>query len=212
MRTIRTKVYKFDELVVDAQQNAIEQYRNNNVEDFDYIWNDAEKSIIQFVGLFDISIGRNSWLEFESDYDEEIDNLSGLRLQKWLYNNLYDKLFIKSYIKTFDGFKKHKNIKNKIAENTKKEYCTYYSSWKLDNSCVLTGVCYDDDILEPIYKFLQLREFDNTTLLDLISECYKNLKKSIDSEIAYNDSDEAIRENLIENDYEFTSNGNLFSN
>ena len=32
MRTIRTKVYTFNELVVDAQQNAIEDNSNINVE------------------------------------------------------------------------------------------------------------------------------------------------------------------------------------
>ena len=34
MRTIRTKVYKFDELVVDAQQNAIEAERANKEIEF----------------------------------------------------------------------------------------------------------------------------------------------------------------------------------
>lgn len=210
MRTIRTKVYKFEELSNEAKAVAIENYRNNGNNDYDYIWNDAENTVKEFVKLFDISIGHRSWLEFNSNMTDEVDDLSGLRLQKWLYNNLYNKLFKNAYLRNFDGHKKHKNITNQVANNTKKEYCSYYSSWKVDNSCVLTGVCYDDDILAPIYDFLKLRKFDNTTLLDLISECYSNLRNSIESEIEYNDSDDNIEEELIENDYEFTINGNRF--
>lgn len=58
MRTIRTKVYKFDELSEDAKQKAIEEFCNINVdyEWWDSVYYDAENIGLKITG-FDIDRG-----------------------------------------------------------------------------------------------------------------------------------------------------------
>jgi len=44
----------------------------------------------------------------------------------------------------------------------------------------------------------------------LLNDCFDELKKSIENEINYRNTDEAIIEEIEANDYEFTENGNIF--
>ena len=50
MRTIRTKVYKFNELSKDAQQEVINNYRNNSNNDYNFVWDDIREDAKQ-IGL-----------------------------------------------------------------------------------------------------------------------------------------------------------------
>lgn len=47
MKTIRTKVYQFNELTEKAKQQAINDYRNNGI-DTDYIYDDAHNTVKEF--------------------------------------------------------------------------------------------------------------------------------------------------------------------
>ena len=213
MRTVRTKVYSFNELSNEAQQTAIEKFRNNGIET-DFIYDDAEKTVEAFNSLFGTSSGRDSWLDVNTNnFDDDVLNLKGFRLQKYLWNNYGYSLFIGKYygnlVKTFkDGSiipisKEHPAGLRHVKRN---------SNVLKENSCVLTGMCYDNDLLQPIYEFLQKRDFSNcsTTFYDLLNECFYSLKKSIENEIDYRNTDEAIIEDIQENDYEFTKDGNQF--
>lgn len=90
----------------------------------------------------------------------------------------------------------------------------YYSRIQKENCCILTGMCYDDDFLKPIYDFVyNFREFPSAnyqTFEDLIQYCFDSLKSSIESEIEYRESREAIEEEIQENCMEFTEDGNEF--
>ena len=50
MRTVRTKVYKFNELNEAAKERAIEQYRNSEPIDFDWCWEQTKEDAEQ-IGL-----------------------------------------------------------------------------------------------------------------------------------------------------------------
>lgn len=148
MKTIEIQLYSFDELTEDAKSNAIRHYQNN-ILSFDFIYSDAEKTVEAFNLLFGTSSGRDSWLDVDTNnFDDDVLNLKGFRLQKYLWNNYGYSLFIGKYygnlVKTFkDGSiipisKEHPAGLRHVKRN---------SNVLKENSCVLTGMCYDNDLL-----------------------------------------------------------------
>jgi hypothetical protein len=217
MKTITVNLYSFNELSQAAKEKVIQEIRNNNPNDYDYIWNDAHKTVKEFHKIFPTKEGLNSWLDYKLtnfDYEDEILNLSGLRLRKYILNNFGSYLFKAAYkgsLKTND-YVSHKRIKSPLELNSVgNRFNPYYSAIFKDNSCVLTGVCYDDDLLNPIYKFLE-SDYKNESinLKYLFDECFHSLKKSIESEIEWNESDEGIKDFIESNDYEFTEEGGIY--
>lgn len=220
MRTIRTKVYKFEELSEEAKKVAINHERPNV--NTDYIYEDAHETVKAFNELFNLKEGNRSWLDADfSNTDSDIQKLKGFRLQKYILNNFGNKLFKKKYLKCGENRTERPNgyhPMKKIVEiengaNKGLFYSNYYSNWKTDNCCVLTGMCYDDDMLHPIYLFLEKRDFSNctTNFYRLINDCFNELDNTINSEIDYRNSDEAIEEDLFLSDHEFTKTGNIFN-
>jgi hypothetical protein len=207
MRTIRTKIYKFEELSEDAQQKAINKHRE--VMDNDFIYDDTHKVVEAFNDVFETKEGRNSWLDVYTDHMEEnILELKGLRLQKYLWNNYKNQLFKGKYYSLWSK----KDISYKYHKNGYPVLKSRYSKVLKQNSCVLTGMCYDDDMLQPIYDFLEKRNFSNCTITfyHLINDCFDELRKTVENEIDYRNTDDAIIEEIKANDYEFTENGNIF--
>ena len=84
----------------------------------------------------------------------------------------------------------------------------YYSAINLEHSCVLTGVCYDEDILAPVYEFLEKPNF-RIDFEDLLNDCIYSLCHAVQSEIEYQTSDEGIEGTILANEYEFTEDGDL---
>jgi len=207
MRTVRTKIYKFEELTKEAQQKAINKHRE--VMDNDFIYDDTHKVVEAFNDVFETKEGRNSWLDVYTDHMEEnILELKGLRLQKYLWNNYKNQLFKGKYYSLWSK----KDISYKYHKNGYPVLKSRYSKVLKQNSCVLTGMCYDDDMLQPIYDFLEKRNFSNCTITfyHLINDCFDELRKTVENEIDYRNTDDAIIEEIKANDYEFTENGNIF--
>jgi hypothetical protein len=218
MKTIRIKIYKFEELSQDAKNAAIEKHRNKGIENF-FIYDDAEKTVNAFNDLFGTSSGRNSWLDVNTDnFDENIINLKGLRLQKYILNNFGSQLFKRKYLKHGKMLDKNIDVWHRMRKvttinqgpNKGKFSISYYSNLNTENSCVLTGMCYDNNLLNPIYNFLELRTFDSTNFDDLINECFYSLKKTIELEEEYLSSDDGIIEKILSNDYDFLKDGTQY--
>lgn len=218
MRTVRTKVYSFNELSSEAQQKAINNFRNNGV-NTDFIYDDAYNSVKAFNEVFGTREGSCSWLDVNANnFDDDILNLKGFRLQKYLWNNYYNNLFKHKFYNAIADNKVliHPCIEVHKYDVSKGARCSssnfYYSRIQKTTSCVLTGVCYDDDLLQPIYDFLLKRDFSNCTITfyHLLNDCFESLKNSIENEVEYRNSDEAIIEDIQELDYEFTKDGNQF--
>jgi hypothetical protein len=218
MRTIRTKIYKFEELSKKAQEIAIENYRNNNLT-FDFIYSDAESTVKAFCAAFDVKSGFRSWLDCNtSNIDDDILQLTGLRLRKYILNNFGDTLYKRKYLKSgvnskdlkpFHRMRKQTEIKN--GPNKGLFYSAYYSNiCKVAKNCNLTGMCYDDDIMGPIYDFLELRTFGSTNFEDLLNECFDAMRSTLQKEEDYMYSDEYISDEIESNEYEFTEEGNKF--
>lgn len=210
-RTIRTKVYKFDELNENAKQKAIENYRNSSV-DTSFIYDDAHETVKKFHEIFGTKEGRNSWLDVNTDsIDDNICELKGLRLQKYIWNNfktsLYKGKYFSLWSKTEKSYKHYKDGYPVLKSRRSKVM--------LDNSCVLTGVCYDDSLLQPVYDFLERyqQKADYYSYMDfatLINDCFESLEKDVKSEEESQYDDDVITENIVNNEYEFTADGRIF--
>lgn len=208
MRTIRTKVYKFSELSEQAKENAINQYRNTEQYNQDY-YDEITDSVKAVIELFNLKTGRQYSDLRTSHIDDTILALSGVRLYKYLVNNYYGQLFTPTYIKSIDRVVKWKPFICKVNKRSNGEYTSIYSRQKTDNSCTLTGVCYDMDILQPVYDFLK-RPDKSTTFEDLIRDIESAISKAYDNCEEWLNSDEFITDHFNGNDYEFTKDGKQF--
>ena len=158
MRAIQIQLYKLNELDDDAQEKAIERFRDGMSCDF---WADEGlDSIKAFCSEFNVtlthwSVGAYSHIEFKTDATNR--NFRGVKLSS------------------------------------------------IDKDAMPTGYCVDSDIR---YKFHD--EFTQTgDALYAFNEAVEAGFKSIRADMEYQLSDEAIRETIECNDYEFTADGKL---
>jgi len=219
MKTIRTKVYKFNELTEQAKQNAINDYRNTGI-DTSFIYDDAHNTVKEFNELFGTKEGSRSWLDISTGHiDDNIINLKGLRLRTYIINNFGDKLYKGKYYNYKNNTANkltHKRIVSKYYKNSNSWGNYYYSAITKENCCVLTGVCYDDSILQPIYDFIEnyKAKVDYYSYMDfntLMNDCITELEKDIESEVDAMNGNEYITEQLESNHTDFTKDGKEFN-
>ena len=209
MKTIEVKIYSFDELSEEAKEKAINKWRDSGNEDEFYTM-DANKSFEKFADLFSIDWRNIDYCEpYRNDYHVKMDDnilyLSGQRLATYIWNNYKRDIFKGKYYSLWSK----KDITYKYYPEGHAVLKTRYSHIFLDNCCVLTGVCYDDDLLKPIYEFLDNPK-DNVDFETLLNDCIYSLCHSVCSEIEYQNSDEQIAETIRANEYEFTENGEMY--
>lgn len=201
MRTIRTKIYKFSELSKAAKQKAIEWWKDT--ETFDYIYEEAFESLKAFSDIFAIKIQDYDFNEpYRSRYtfeaDDNILELSGVRLRTYLLNNYYNTLFERKH---YGEYKKRENGKYKYDRYSK---CQYQPT-----CCPFTGVCYDEDLLDPIRNFIS-RPSTKEDFKDLLEDCLSSLNKSLENEIEARCEDENVIETIEANEYEFKADGTRY--
>ena len=202
MRTIRTKVYQFSELGEPAKQKAIEWYRDGN----EYIHSGEvldtiKKGLAQFgatlknysidwdninCSYFAIDLETTDEieeLEFAIDLEttDEIEELEGVRLWKYLHNN--------NMLAYWNKY--HKKTQNLLA-----------------GDCPFTGICFDEDFLDNIRKFV--KKPDSTTFKELLTDAVYNTINAGCKDWDYINSDEGIEESIIANEYEFKADGTRF--
>lgn len=212
MRTVRTKVYKFKELSKQAKEKAIEWYRNSSIDDSQSFYDEAHESVKEFHDIFGTKEGSRSWLDAKTGHiDDNVMNLKGLRLQKYIWNNfktsLYKGKYYSLWSKTDISYKHHKNGYPVLKSR--------YSKVFLDNSCVLTGVCWDNSLLQPVYDFLEnyRAKADYYSYMDfetLVNDCFASLQKDLESEVEAINEDDYITKELENSDFEFQKDGTKF--
>lgn len=212
MKTISINLYEYSELSEKAKQRAINQVRNRESND-NFFYDEAEKTVKEFEKIFPTnSKGNDSWLECNVDIEDNIETLSGERLRKYIYNNFGKSLYKPKYVgslKTND-FVSHKRIKSPLEVNRAgNRFNPYYSAINVSDSCVLTGVCYDNDMLNPLYLFLDRKGYLNYSFSELLKLCYSSLKKSLANEEDYRNSDAGILDIINCNDFMFDEYGKI---
>ena len=198
MRTI-TKTYNIfllGELPTAARETAYSEWLST----FEYSWSsDNRNTLDAFERIFNIKVTNWSYdaceysYRFTSQYSAEEEELSGIRLLKYLVNNYWHTLFKPRTYYLKGNFKKQR--KSRVLT---------------DSSCVLTGYCADEDILKPIYHFLNSPDTD-TTLYDLMDKCLDSFFKSCRDDMKYQCSEECFEESCEANRYEFLENGKMYN-
>jgi hypothetical protein len=210
MKTKTINLYSFDELSNEAKQNAIDILRNDNNEGFNQCYyNEIIESVKAVIELFDLKTGREYTDIRTSHIDDNILQLSGVRLYKYLVNNYYSDLFKPKYIKTIDGEKYYRQFICKRYKGAKGMYTQIFSRMKVVNDgCTLTGVCYDNDILQPIYDFMAKID-QSVTFEDLMNSIESAITKCFNNTGEWINSDEFIKDEIAANNYTFTESGKL---
>lgn len=187
MRTIRTKVYKFDELSEQAKQVAIEEHRDINV---DWDWYEPMfegfKEQLEEVGFYDVDIFFSGFYSQGdgASFDGKINPLkfaeteNEKRVAKLIDNGLLEGFTIE---------------KTSYASHYSHEKTRYVDVWRDDRKNI-------DSVLVSLCEKIEAKR------LELSKQIYNDLYK------AYEElqSDEFISETLVANDYEFLSNGKMF--
>lgn len=195
MRTVRTKVYSFNELSKEAQQKAIEQFRDRERVYLDFFNDDAIEQIND-AGFYD-----DVKLQYSLSYCQG-DGLSfSCKRIEW---KAIEPLFTEVL-----GQGKEKSAKLIF------EHCSFLCTGNDWHYCFASKS--DIDFCLENYN----REYKNINevvgnVLTKIENKYLELCKKLEnqgySEIEYQQSDEAIKETILANDYEFTKDGNEFFN
>lgn len=232
MRTVTPKpfnVYEFDELSDEAKQKAINGQRDFELQTENPWADEWRDTLHEIEKLFDIEVDFDSynrhsisWRKWWSkEYGEEQLNLTGNRALSFLWNNYGNDITSpKSYWTKFtyvDGRPHAKNRKSRCLRET--------------GNCPLTGVCYDNDALEPLWRFLEGKDddpktdsrcskffsgfkthiFKHRTVKDIIEDCVDSLCDAWEREEEYRLSDEGLVESIESNGYEYYDDGTLYA-
>lgn len=209
MKTIEINLYSFDELSEKAKEKAINKYRNNGYNN-QFYFDEIIDSCKKVAALFGLKFGREYTTLSTGHIDDDILNLSGERLYKYIVNNYWHDLFKPKYKKAVDRELRGKQFVFEVRTNYKGEkYTMIYSRNFYDNSCVLTGVCYDNDILQPVYNFLKNPSKD-ISLSDLYGQIGRAIHRTFYDTEEWLNSDEFIIETIEANDCHFTEDGKLY--
>ena len=193
MKNVSIKVYEIDELSEEARKIA---YNNWLEEDMYYDTSDIENTLTSFCDIFGVKLndynfdGYNYNFDFITKKQPIIDEMYGERLYKYLMNNFWGDIY------------KHKK---------------YYKNWEkkrisnifYDRCCVLTGCCYDNAILEPIYLFL--KNPNDKNYYELMYDCLCNFFKNCVLDYKYMTSEEYFIDSVKTNEIMFFENGTMYS-
>lgn len=192
MRTIRTKVYKFDELSEQAKQVAIEEVRNEYYEYNDFanwavddcaLFEPKEKELIELFGEdynFPLIKNTRESIYFDTERNRFLDCEKAMQITNkkqfllWLGINIEDEAFENIYFEIITP-----NYRNASTEIAFDDYDERFG-----------------DVID------MAEEKFNSLIRDIIDR--------IESSIDYRFTDEAIIEDIESNDYEFLSNGKKY--
>lgn len=204
------KSYFLKELSEQAKQKAYEQWYSKIT--YYNGGNEVKETLERFCDYFDVdcyswdfnSYDYNYKFRIENDILIDNENISGIRLAKYVWNN-YAKYITKG--KYFSLWSKtERSMNNPSMDKLKSRYSKVMTSME---DCPLTGVCFDCDALDPIIKCLAYQTLYNS-YENLINECLDSLFKAARDDCEYAYSMERFEEDAINNEWEYNEDGSNF--
>lgn len=188
MRVEEVKVYEFSELSKEAKEHALEKLRDINVnyQDWHDFTLDEWKENLNKMGFYDVKI-------YYSGFWSQGDGacfIGNLDLETYLEN-----------IKRKTKFKKLIELKDYINISITHNHRYYFST-----STNINIEFYDEETKEISDLLADLEEILKNHREELGNQIYKDLEESY----IYLTSDEAVIETIEANDYEFTSDGEIY--
>lgn len=193
MKKVEIEVFQFEELEHEIQDRLAEDY--DVYEESENAYSEAEDTVNKFLELFpDLTTSTRPWLDpYTGRMEDYLVTLNGLRLRTWLINNIGPKIYKPKFL-----------YKGAIGINTRSRY----SNVQVESSCPLTGVCWDEDILEPIHKVIKWEDgYRDLCMVHVIEYCFDNLRKSLINSAEYYNSVEYAKEQMKMEDKWYTKNG-----
>lgn len=195
-KTLEIKIYSFADLQAneDLKQRAIDKYRQSDM--CQVHWASEMKDA-----------HNQAWKQVYTPLGEIFEEISGVRLYKWIQNNISWRWTNKNRIsKHENGSFKNSYFAYKYDKCLKYRVSKVFETNNLEN-CPFTGVCYDFDFLQPVIDFLK-NPSSNISNHDLARNC-PTVKSVYDRELEYIESDEAILIEFESNQYEFNEDGSI---
>ena len=202
MLTKEIKLFRFDELSENAQEKAINRYKDEkdfyfcfavNFKSIEYF---AEQILNSKIKKYSIHPYYHSYIEYDKSFlTDEIMDLKGLRAFKWIYNNIIDNCFNGKCFST-DGKYNYKFRYSKIIENLE--------------DCIFTGACSDFYITDILRDLLENKIDCGLTVEKLIKDIFDNWVKKTKEDMEYEDSEEFAKSVLDNGEEIYLENGKLF--
>ena len=222
MRTKTINIYEFKELKPEVQEKVLEQQRNLAYEDqwtYESIMEWIKEALIEkgfpiddknFYWSFEgyktnTRIGLRGNFDYKQYIDWHIENLNEKDKAEWIdAKNKYSCIF-----KTIGSVSINTYNDNYIDIS--------YEDWKLEFEEVIDEdeefleeleEEFTNDISEEVFKtlFLEFKEW----LEDKVLDTQKQYEKAMEEDLKYSLSDEALKENIEANEYEFLENGERY--
>ena len=183
MKTIEIKVYRFDELSETAKETAKESFGY-----CDFWYSEIMESMRLSGGIYD-EINKS--------------DLSGLRLYKWIVNNILPDLTAqKKYYVSNGTYNSYFSAKKRTYAGEKTRFSKII---KEVDAVYLTGVCFDYDFLEPLFDFLR-NPIGALSHVDVHHICDQIVEK----EREYFFMDANFSDHCNANDYYFYESGKMY--
>lgn len=201
MRQVKIKLFPLTELSEQAQKRAYSEWMEMTRSDYPYA-EENRKTLEAFEQVFPIKV--THW-EYDTvsgsvrfDFtDDSLAGISGLRLYAKLMHNYFEHITKGKYY-------------SKLTSIEPIRYVCRHSQTLIERqSCALTGYSVDEDILDPIWKFLAHPD-ESTTFESLMRECVDRWVKACVVDAEYCVSFEYFMEEAQAAEYEFFENGAFF--
>lgn len=215
-----TRLYKFDELDEDIKERLVSRCAEIHANDWDGEWRDTLAALEK---LFDVKCKdwsvdgwsrRYTLYAYYSTYthtrleDADTDDpdygylaLTGNRAMGKCWTEWGNEVTKgKYYSGPFHG-----------TPGKDCHYAHRYSKVLFDGlhsgTCPLTGVCYDNDALDPLWDMMEGKHIkDGWTIADMIDACFESFFTAWEKDIAYTQSEEYFRDNEMAEWYDEDGN------
>lgn len=229
MKEITVRLYDYDELSDEAKKKAHEDWLSQGHEHF---WNgEVRDTLKELEKEFGIKVSRWSYdschydsgtITWGTRWNGDKLALSGIRAQAFLWNR-FGHLVMQPrahYYMKIDG-----KWRNCVGQDSRRYESKVFFDRTYDGTCPLTGVCFDNDALDPLAYFCfgvmwsedekkrvmipqsMRRRWGVTTVEDVLRACVDSLFESAQRDCEYQDSEEHFAEMCSANDWTFEEDG-----
>lgn len=237
MKEITIRLYDYDELSDEAKKTALEEWRSKNVEHF---WGDEVRDTLKKleeefgIEVYGWEYGTCSYdcgtIRFEHISDDQLA-LAGERARAFLWNNF-------GYLVMQPRRKWYAVNRDGRADYSGAVYCSgdWKNRWReskvffdrtYDGTCPLTGVCFDNDALDPLACFCfgvqwdekekrrvtvphnERRRWKSTTVEDVIRDCVDSLFQAAQDDWEGQFTEEYFADHARANEFAFDENGHM---
>lgn len=239
MKEITIRLYEYGELSDEAKERAFEDWRAGDVGHF--CGDEVEDTLKKLEGELGIEVTQWEYSPYShdcgyirfKDYSDDQLALSGRRAQAFLWNN-FSHLIIqprkKWYAKNRDGRVDYSgSIHCSYDWDNKTRVSKVFFDRTYDGTCPLTGVCFDNDALDPLAYFClgmewsdaekkrvmipqsKRRTWSMTTVEDVIRDCVDSLFRSARDDWDSQFTEEFFAEMCEANVWTFDEDGRMMN-